>query len=163
MKGEGGIVRKANTGVRRHRTRATVSEECWLSKGGRKRCNPGVTMLGQRVDTREAWEAWFMEQADREDILKETCRSTRRCNKAERWNLDMLLGILGNLWSLQDGRVELDHSTAAPARYIPSLNPKVEAGPTTTKSRNEENGRRIHITKWMVSEFRVAMVLQGGA
>ena len=108
---------------------------------------PVVTMPRQRVDTREAWAAWFMEQADREDILKETCRSTRRRNKAEHWNLDMLLGILGNLWSLHDGRVEVDHSPTAPARYIPTLNPKVEAGPTTTKSRNEENGRRIHITK----------------
>ena len=57
----------------------------------------------------------------------------------------MLLGILGNLWSLQDGRVEVDPNPAAPARYIPMASPEVEAGPT--KSRNEEHGRRIYITK----------------
>ena len=33
------------------------------------------------------------------------------------------------------------------------VNPEVEAGRTTTKSRNEEDGGRIHITKRMVSEF----------
>ena len=93
-------------------------------------------MPGQRVDTKEALEAWVTEEADREGILKETCRSVRR-------------------------RVDVDHSTAAPARYIPTLNPKVEAGPTTTKSRNEENGRHIRITEKMVSEFGVTTGLQG--
>ena len=42
-----------------------------------------------------------------------TCRSTRRRNKEERWNREMLLGILGNPWSLQDGRVEVDPDPAA--------------------------------------------------
>ena len=93
-------------------------------------------MPGQRVDTKEAWEAWVVEEADREGILKETCRSMRR-------------------------RVDVDHSHAAPARCIPTLNPKVVAGPTTTKSRNEENGRHINITKKVVSEFGVTLGLQG--
>ena len=30
------------------------------------------------------------------------CRSIRRRNKEERWNREMLLGILGNPWSLED-------------------------------------------------------------
>ena len=54
---------------------------------------------------------------------------------------------------MQDGRVEVDRNTAAPTRTLPMVNPEVEAGPTTTKSRNEDNGRRIYITKKMVSEF----------
>ena len=65
----------------------------------------------------------------------------------------MLLGILGNPWRLQDGRVEVDPYTAAPARYIPMVNPEVEAGPTVTKTRNEENVRRIYITRKMVSSL----------
>ena len=36
-----------------------------------------------------------------------SCCSIRRRNKEERWNRDMLLGILGNPWSLQDGRMEV--------------------------------------------------------
>ena len=51
------------------------------------------------------------------------------------------------------GRVEVDPNPAAPARYTPMVNPEVEAGPTVTKTRNEENGRRICITKKMVSEL----------
>ena len=47
----------------------------------------------------------------------------------------------------------VDPNAAAPARYIPMVNPEVEAGPTTTKTRNEDSGRRIYITKKMVSEF----------
>ena len=33
------------------------------------------------------------------------------------------------------------------------VNPEVEAGPTVTKTRNEEHVRRISITKKMMSEF----------
>ena len=40
-----------------------------------------------------------------------------------------------------------------PTRYIPMVNPEVEAGPTVTKTRNEENVRHIYITKKMVSEL----------
>ena len=54
---------------------------------------------------------------------------------------------------MQDGRVEVEPNPAAPARTLPMVNLEVEAGPTTTKSRNEDNGRRIYITKKMVSEF----------
>ena len=72
-----------------------------------------------------------------------TCRSIGRRNKEERWNCDLLLGILGNLWSLQDGRVEVDPDLAAPARYLPMVNLQVPAEPTTTRTRNEENGRRF--------------------
>ena len=43
------------------------------------------------------------------------CRSIRKRNQEERWNREMMLGILGNPWSLQDGRVEADHNPAAPA------------------------------------------------
>ena len=43
-----------------------------------------------------------------------TCRSIRRHNKEERWNRELLLGILGNPWSLQDGPVEVDPDPAAP-------------------------------------------------
>ena len=74
-------------------------------------------------------------------------------DKGERWNRDMLLGILGSPWSLQDGRVEVDPTPAAPARYIPMVNPEVQAGPAVTNTRNEDNVRRIYITKKMVSEF----------
>ena len=45
-----------------------------------------------------------------------TCRSIRRRNKEERWNREMLLGMLGNPWSLQDGRVEVD-----PWRFRPNV------------------------------------------
>ena len=45
-----------------------------------------------------------------------SCRSIRRRNKEERRNRDMLLGILGNPWSLPDGRVEVGPDPAAPAR-----------------------------------------------
>ena len=49
--------------------------------------------------------------------------SILRRNQEERGNRDMLLGILGNPWSLQDGRVEVDLNPAAPARYIALVNP----------------------------------------
>ena len=42
-----------------------------------------------------------------------SCRSNQRLNKEERWNRDMLLGILGNPWSLQDGRGEVDPNPGA--------------------------------------------------
>ena len=90
-----------------------------------------------------------------------SCRSIRRRNKEERWNRDVQLGILGNPWSLQEGRVEVDPNPAAPIRYIPMVNPQVEAGPTVTKTRNEENGRRIFCTKKMVSEFGATLGCKG--
>ena len=61
----------------------------------------------------------------------------------------MLLGMLGNPWSLQDGRVEVDPD------------PEVQAEPTPTRTRNEENGRRIYITKRMVSEFGATLGCKG--
>ena len=70
----------------------------------------------------------------------------------------LLLGTLGNPWSLQDGRVEIDPNPTAPARYIPMVNPEVEAGPTVTK---EENGRRLCIAKKMVSEFGATLGSKG--
>ena len=68
-----------------------------------------------------------------------------------------MFGLLGNPWSLQDGRVGVDPNPAAPSRYILMGIGEVEAGPTVTKARNEENGRRIYITKKMVSEFGAAL------
>ena len=47
------------------------------------------------------------------------CRSIRRQNKQERWNREMLLGILGHPWSLQDGRVEVDPNPCC-RRFQPS-------------------------------------------
>ena len=88
-------------------------------------------------------------------------RSIRGQSKEERWNRDVLLGILGNPWSLQDGRVKVDPNTATTPRYIPMVNPEVEAGPTVTKTRNEENGRRTCITKKMVCEFGATLGCKG--
>ena len=85
----------------------------------------------------------------------------RRRNKEERWNREMLLGILGNPWSLQDGCVEVDPNPAASARYLPIVNPEIPAEPTATRTRNEENGRRIYITKKMVSEFGATLGCRG--
>ena len=90
-----------------------------------------------------------------------TCRSIRRRNKKERWNREMLLGILGNPWSLQDGRVEVDPDPTAPARYHPMANLEVQAEPTATRTRNEGNGRRIYITKKMVSESGATLGCRG--
>ena len=90
-----------------------------------------------------------------------TCRSIRRRNKEERWNREMLLGMLGNPWSLQDGRVKVDPDPAAPARYLPKVNPEVLAKPTAMRTRNEENGRRIYISKKMVSEFGASLGCKG--
>ena len=64
------------------------------------------------------------------------------------------------LWSLQDGRLELDNP-APLARRIPMVNPEVEAGRTVTKTRNEEHGRYIYITKKMVSEFEATLGCKG--
>ena len=89
------------------------------------------------------------------------CRSFRRRNKEERWNREMPLGILGNPWSLQDGLVEVDPNPAAPARSLPMVNPEIPAEPTATRTRNEENGRRIYITKKMVSEFGAMLGCRG--
>ena len=66
-----------------------------------------------------------------------SCRSIRRRSKEERWGRDVLLGILGNPWSLQDGGVKVDTNPAALARYVPIASASVEAGPTVTKTRNE--------------------------
>ena len=85
----------------------------------------------------------------------------RRRNKEERWNREMLLGILGNPWSLQDGCVEVDPNPAASARCLPIVNPEIPAEPTATRTRNEENGRRIYITKKMVSEFGATLGCRG--
>ena len=73
----------------------------------------------------------------------------------------MLLGILGNPWSVQDGRVEVDPDPAVPASNIPMVNPEVEARPTVTKTRNEENVRRTNFTKKMVSEFGATLGCTG--
>ena len=73
----------------------------------------------------------------------------------------MPLGILGNPWSLQDGRVEVDPNPAAPARYLPMVNPEIPTEPTATRTRNEENGRHICITKKMVSEFGATLGCRG--
>ena len=97
----------------------------------------------------------------RNNVAVVTCRSIRRRNKEERWDRERLLGIIGNPWSLQDGRVEVDPDPAAPARYIPMVNPKVKAEPTATKPRNEEYGRRIYITKKMVSESGATLGCKG--
>ena len=53
--------------------------------------------------------------------------------------------------------MEVESNLAAPARYIPMVNPDVEAGPTVTKTRNKENGRRIYITKKIVSELEATL------
>ena len=90
-----------------------------------------------------------------------TCRSILRRNKEERWNRELLLGILGNPWSLQDGRVEVDPNPATQARYLPMVNLEVPAEPTATRTRNEENGRRIYITKKMVFEFGATLGCKG--
>ena len=88
-----------------------------------------------------------------------SCRSIRRRHTEERWNRDMLLDVLGNPWSLQDGREVIDLNPAAPDRYIPMVNPEVEAG--STKTRNEDSGRRVYITKKMVSEFGATLGCKG--
>ena len=54
------LVRKANTGQ---------FEQDSLSKGGRKG-HPGFPMEGQRVESKEAWEVWVEEEADREWTLQ---------------------------------------------------------------------------------------------
>ena len=84
--------------------------------------------------------------------------SIRRRNTEERWNFEMLLGILGNPWSLQDGRVE---SRPCRTSQMPSSGEPGGSGRTTaTRTRNEENGRRLNITKKMVSEFRATGIFK---
>ena len=41
------------------------------------------------------------------------------------------------------------------------VNPEVPAEPTATRTRNEDNGRRIYITKKMVSEFGATLGCRG--
>ena len=57
--------------------------------------------------------------------------------------------------------MEVDPDPAAPARHIPMVNPEVKAEPTVTNPRNEEYGRRIYITKKMVSEFGATLGFKG--
>ena len=71
-----------------------------------------------------------------------SCRSIRRRNKEERWNLDLLLGILGNPWTLARRTRSQPRSAV---RYIPMVNPEVEVGLTVAKTRNEEIGKRTYI------------------
>ena len=82
------------------------------------------------------------------------CRSRRR-NEEERWDPD-LLGVLGNPWSLQVGRVEIDHNLGAPSEHIPMVKPEVVAEPTVVTTRNEEHG-----AKNMVSEFGATLGCKG--
>ena len=61
---------------------------------------------------------WLGNTRTGEDIVSNNaavvvCRSIRRRNKEERWNRAMLLGVLGNLWSLRYGRMEVDCNLAA--------------------------------------------------
>ena len=57
MKRMGEMVEKANTGVRRHGIDATV-------------LSIDVKLLGPLADRKEAWEAWVVEQANRERIVR---------------------------------------------------------------------------------------------
>ena len=45
--------------------------------------------------------------------------------------------------------------------HIHMVNPSVEGGPTVTKTRNEENGRRIYVTKKLVCEFGATLGCKG--
>ena len=53
----------------------------------------------------------------------------------------MLLGILRNLWSLQDGRVEVNPDPAAPARYLLMVN---SGGRTDSEENQERRERQTH-------------------
>ena len=57
--------------------------------------------------------------------------------------------------------MEVDPDPAAPARYLLMVNPEVPAEPTVTRTRNEENGRRIYITKKIVFEFGATLGSRG--
>ena len=57
IKGVCEIVRKANTGVRRHGVRATVLSKIASAKEEGSDV-PGVMMLGQRVGGIEVWDVW---------------------------------------------------------------------------------------------------------
>ena len=82
------------------------------------------------------------------------CRSRRR-NEEERWDRD-LLGVLGNPWSLQDGRVEIDHNLGAPSEHIPMVKPEVVAEPTVVTTRKRRARREE-----MVSEFGATLGCKG--
>ena len=75
------------------------------------------------------------------DETKKNAESVKCC-----WEYSEILG-------LQDGRVEVDPNPVAPARHLPVVNLEIPAEPNATRTRNEENGRRICITKKMASEF----------
>ena len=117
-------------------------------------------MPGQRVDTKEAWEAWVMEEADREVILKETCRSIRRRNKAERWNRDILLGILPKSLELARRTCGSRSQPRSTSQIHPNVEPKgggwtdndeiQERGKRQTHPHHEEDGVRVR------SDIRVA-------
>ena len=57
--------------------------------------------------------------------------------------------------------MEVDPDPAALSKHILMVNMEVKAEPAVTKSRNEEYGRRIYITKKMVSEFGAALGCKG--
>ena len=61
--------RRVKTAVRMHGIRATALNKLALSQEEGSNV-PGVMSRGQRVDKKEAWEVWVMEEADREGILK---------------------------------------------------------------------------------------------
>ena len=73
----GEIVRKASTGVRGHGRRATVLSKIASAKEEGSDY-PGTMVPGQRVDSKEAWDVWDEEEADREGFLQVTNRSSQR-------------------------------------------------------------------------------------
>ena len=89
-----------------------------------------------------------------------SCRSRRR-NKEERWDRDLLLGVLGNPWSLHDGRWEVDHNLGAPSEHVPMVKIEVVAEPTVVRTGNDEHSRRMYIMKKMVSEFGATLGCKG--
>ena len=60
---------------------------------------------------------------------------------------------------MKDVCVEVEHNPAAQAGTLPNVNPGWM--PTTTRSKNEENGRLINMTKKMVSEFGATLSCKG--
>ena len=69
------------------------------------------------------------------------------------------LAFSENLWSMQDACVEVEPNPAAQAGTLPKVNPGWRL--TATRSRNEENGRHIDMTKKMVSEFGATLGCKG--
>ena len=74
-----------------------------------------------------------------------THREQQCSRKKNAGNRDVLLGMLGNPWSSQDGRLEVDPNLAAPARHIPMVNPEVEAGLRVIKTqKRRESQMHLH-------------------